>query len=207
MKLLTRTTLEKGARALRRQDPRLGKWIDRIGPLALRRQRHHFSALCRTICSQQLGKRAAETIYGRFAELFAPGTRPSPERLLELSTRELRECGLSGRKVEYLRALAREFHEGRLGRMKFSLLEDRQIIDALVEVPGIGVWTAEMFLIFSVGRADVFSVGDLVLRKGVERVVGREMTHREIEEAAELWSPHRSVACLYLWKIADQGRD
>lgn len=89
-----------------------------------------------------------------------------------------------------------------LGRLKFTHLDDQQIIDAVVRVPGLGVWSAEMFLIFSIGRADVFSVGDLALRNGVQRVVGRELTHREIEETARRWSPYRSIASLYLWKIA-----
>lgn len=205
MKLLTAATLEEGTRALRRKDPALRQWIDRVGPVKLRRHRHRFGALCRGICSQQLAAKAAATIHARFVALFSPARTPDPRRLLELDRSDLRACGLSKQKMKYLRALASAFHEGRLGKLRFSRLHDEEIVDALVEVPGIGVWTAEMFLIFSVGRADVFSVGDLALRNGVERVVGRQMTHREIEETAERWSPYRSVACLYLWKIAHWG--
>jgi DNA-3-methyladenine glycosylase II len=200
--LLTQATLVEGTRALRARDPVLGQWMDRIGPVALRRHRHRFGALCRAICSQQLAKKAAETIYGRFLAHFAPDREPNPDRLLQLSTQTLRKCGLSGAKARYLQALAEEFCHGPLGRLKFSRLDDEQIIDAVVKVPGLGIWSAEMFLIFSVGRADIFSVGDLALRNGVQRVMGREMEHQEIEEIAARWSPYRSIASLYLWKIA-----
>lgn len=91
---------------------------------------------------------------------------------------------------------------GNAARLTFSHLADQEIIDAVVQVPGLGIWSAEMFLIFSVGRADVFSVGDLALRNGVQRVLGREMTHADIEDVARRWSPYRSIASLYLWKIA-----
>ena len=94
------------------------------------------------------------------------------------------------------------FVTGELGRLKFSKLEDQEIIDAIVKVPGLGIWSAEMFLIFSVGRADIFSIGDLALRNGVQRVIGRELKRAEIEAIAQRWSPYRSIASLYLWKIA-----
>lgn len=177
-------------------------WMDRVGPVTLRRHRHRFGALCRTICSQQVAKKAAATVHGRFLDLFPPRRVPDPEALLNLSAETLRGCGLTGGKVKYLYALADAFGQGELGRLKFSRLSDQQIIDALVQVPGLGAWSAQMFLIFSVGRADVFSVGDLALRNGVQRVLEKDMTHKQIEQAATRWSPWRSVASLHLWKIA-----
>ena len=170
--------------------------------MSLRRHRHRFGALCRAICAQQVAKKAAATVYARFLVHFAPSREPDPERLLALAAQTLRQCGLSGRKATYLHALAEEFQHGQLGRLRFSRLSDQQIIDAVVRVPGLGIWSAEMFLIFSVGRADVFSVGDLALRNGVQRLLGREMEHREIEEVSRRWSPYRRVASLYLWQIA-----
>lgn len=187
---------------LRQHDQALAEWMDRVGPVTLRRHRHRFGSLCRTICSQQVAKKAAATVHGRFLDLFPPERVPDPERLLQLTPEQLRACGLTGGKVKYLHALAEAFHSGELGRLRFSRLEDQQIIDALVQVPGLGIWSAQMFLIFSVGRADVFSIGDLALRNGVQRVLGRDMTHKQIEQAAARWSPWRSIACLYLWKIA-----
>jgi DNA-3-methyladenine glycosylase II len=176
--------------------------MDRVGPVTLRRQRHRFGALCRTICSQQVAKKAAATVYDRLLAHFEPRRVPDPVRLLQLSAETLRACGLTGAKARYLHALAEAFSDGELGRLKFSRLADQEIIHAVVQVPGLGIWSAEMFLIFSVGRADVFSVGDLALRNGVQRVIGREMTHAEIQDTAQRWSPYRSIASLHLWKVA-----
>ncbi len=108
--------------------------------------------------------------------------------------------------MEYLRALAHEFHEGNLRNARLSTLSDEEVVDRLVQIPGIGTWTAEMFLIFSLGRLDVFSVGDLALRVGVERVTRRKLTPEQSVEIARRWSPYRSVASLYLWKIAHWER-
>lgn len=173
-----------------------------MGPVKLRRQRHRFGALCRAILAQQLGGGAAKTIHGRFLELFAPARSPDPRTLLAVRQDRLRRSGISRPKVRYLRALAREFLDGSLAGVRLSSLSDEEVIARLTQVPGIGVWTAEMFLIFSLGRLDIFSVRDLALRSGVERVEGREMTPQEIVETAARWSPYRSVASLYLWKIA-----
>jgi len=195
-------TLDEGTRALRRGDPRLGAWIDRVGSVGLRRQRPYFVALCRSIISQQLASKAAATIYSRFRDLFPGGKNPDAATLLALSKLQLRGCGLSRQKIRYLRALAAEFNEGQLGRVRLARLSDQEVIRLLTELPGIGVWTAEMFLIFALGRLDIFSVGDLALRVGVQRVVGRSLTRGQIEKVATRWSPYRSVASLYLWKIS-----
>lgn len=200
---LTRALVEEGTAYLRERDRRLGRWIDRLGgSVPLRRQPHPFGALCRSILSQQLGAAAARTIHARFLDRFAPEPRPDPARLLEIPEPELRSCGISARKVTYLRALAREFHEGSLRRARFAAMTDEEIVERLTRLPGIGPWTAEMFLIFALGRPDVFSVGDLALRQGVCRVVGRELTPPEILRVTARWSPWRSVASLYLWRIA-----
>lgn len=202
MAQLTRASLQEAAATLSAQDPKLGLWIERIGAVSLRRKRHHFGALCRSILSQQIAASAARTIHARFLELHGPAGRPDPERVLAWTDEELRACGISAPKVRYLRALAQEFHQGALRRVRFSTLEDAQVIERLTRVSGIGVWTAEMFLIFSLGRMDIFSVRDLALRNGVERVVGRPRTPAQIERRARRWAPYRSVASLYLWKIA-----
>lgn len=204
---LTRESLRQGANELRRRDPRLGSWIQRIGEVELRRHRHHFGALCRSIISQQLGAQAARAIHRRFVDLFFPMIKPDPARLLQMEPASLRACGLSERKAQYLRSLAGEFHAGSLARAGLGTLEDEQVIARLTLLPGVGRWTAEMFLIFSLGRLDVFSVGDLALRNAVERVVGRELKPRAIEKIAGGWSPYRSVASLYLWQVAHWPQD
>lgn len=198
---LNSRSLREGARWLSRRDPSLGAWMERVGEVGLRRQAHRFGALCRSITAQQISAHAARTIHGRFLELF-PGKRADPGRLLRLGEEELRGCGLSTRKVQYLRALAREFEEGELARLRLGALDSPEVIEVLTRVPGIGVWTAQMFLIFSLGRIDVFSVGDAALRAGVERVAGRSLDADQVEARAAQWSPYRSVASLYLWKIA-----
>jgi DNA-3-methyladenine glycosylase II len=191
-----------GTQYLRGRDRSLARWIDRVGPVGLRRRSQHFGALCRSIISQQLGAAAASTIWGRFLALFSPARWPQPARLLRLRDARLRACGLSQQKLRYLKALAKDFHEGPLRRVRFSRLADAEVIEALTRLPGIGVWTAEMFLIFSLGRPDVFSLGDLALRTAVQRVEGRALEPKEILRAAERWRPYRSVASLYLWKVA-----
>lgn len=199
---LTRETLAIAEQYLRRRDPRLGKWMERVQPVSLRRQNHHFGALCRTIIAQQLGAAASRTIHHRFLALFAPDRNPRPEAVLAVDHRRLRSCGLSGRKLDYLRALAHEFHDGRLRRARLGSCTDQKVRELLLPIPGIGLWTVEMFLIFSLGRLDVFSKGDLALRNAVQRVEGRSLTPAAIERVAERWTPYRSVASLYLWKIA-----
>ena len=176
--------------------------MSRVGSVGLRRQRHQFGALCRSIIAQQLSAKAAKSITRRFLELFEPARLPSPERVLAIPQRRLRACGLSGPKSKYLRALAGEFQHGCLRGARLGSLPDDQVIALLTTVPGIGIWTAEMFLIFSLGRLDVFSVGDLALRTGVQRVEQRTLSRNEIERVATRWAPYRSVASLYLWKIA-----
>lgn len=199
---LTKETLAQGRRELSKRDPALGRWMERIGDVSMRRRRHQFGALCRSIVSQQLSAGAARTIYARLLERFEPARHPDPAGLLSLRTNTLKSCGLSRQKIDYLRSLASAFEGGGLEGVRLSSLEDAGVIERLTAVRGIGVWTAEMFLIFALGRLDVFSVGDLALRAGVERVAGRPMTPGEILERTASWAPYRSVASLYLWRIA-----
>ena len=202
MQVLNSELLKKGSRTLAATDPALGRWIEAIGPLPFRPRPGRFHSLCRAIISQQLSNAAARTIHRRFLSLFAPTRNPTPSRLLELSTRRLRSCGLSARKAFYLQELGAAFDSGHLQRRRFRPMSDEEVIELLIPLPGIGQWTAEMFLIFCLGRPDIFSVGDLALRAGVARVAGREMKDRELLERAAAWAPWRSIASLYLWKIA-----
>lgn len=199
---LTRETLADGIRELRSRDPRLGRWMDRVGKIELRRQRHQFGALCRSIIAQQLSSTAAKTIIGRFLKLFEPASKPDPITLLAINDHKLRACGLSRQKLDYLKGIAREFRDGDLSRVRLGTLSDDEAVERLTRLHGVGTWTAEMFLIFSLGRRDVFSIGDLGLRSGVQRVEGRALTNAQILRVAERWAPYRSVASLYLWKIA-----
>ncbi|MFP6738115.1 MAG: DNA-3-methyladenine glycosylase 2 family protein [Planctomycetota bacterium] len=202
MQVLNSELLKKGCRILAAADPALGLWIETIGPLSFRPRPERFHSLCRAIIGQQLSNAAARTIHRRFLSLFAPARRPTPARLLKLEPRRLQGCGLSEKKALYLRELAAAFDGGHLRHRRLSKMSDEEIIELLIPLPGIGRWTAEMFLIFCLGRPDIFSIGDLALRAGVARVAGREMKDRELLEHAAAWAPWRSIASLYLWKIA-----
>ncbi|MFN8161544.1 MAG: DNA-3-methyladenine glycosylase [Solirubrobacterales bacterium] len=188
-------------------DPAMAELIERLGPCSLARRRRGvekpdaYGALLRAIVGQQLSTKAAATIHGRVLDLF-DGLPPSPERLLEVPEDELRACGLSGRKVSYVRDLAVHVIDGELELDRLEELSDEEVIAEIVAVRGLGRWSAEMFLIFHLERPDVFSGGDLGLRRGIQLAHALEAmpTPTEAAEIAERWSPHRSLAAIYLWE-------
>jgi DNA-3-methyladenine glycosylase II len=191
-------------------DPTMAALIERMGKLdiatRLRRRKEErpadaYGALLRAIVGQQLSTKAARTIYLRVLDLFG-GTTPSPEQLLEASEEDLRACGLSGRKTEYVRDLARHVLSGELELDRLPDLEDEQVIEEIVAVRGLGRWTAEMFLLFHLQRPDVLSGGDLGIRKAIQVEYGLEEmpTPTRVLEIGEPWRPHRSLASLYLWE-------
>jgi DNA-3-methyladenine glycosylase II len=200
----------KARAALAAADPAMATLIERIGEIdietRLRRRSEErpadaYGALLRAIVGQQLSTKAARTIYGRVLDLFA-GTTPSPEQLLEASEEELRACGLSGRKVEYVRDLAAHVLSGELELDRLGELSDEEAIAEIVAVRGLGQWTAEMFLLFHLERPDVLSGGDLGIRKAVQIEYGLEEMPppQRVLEIGEPWRPHRSLASLYLWE-------
>lgn len=188
---------------LRQVDPALARWLPLIGPLELIPHRPAFRSLCRAIIAQQVSNKAAATMITRcFALCHQPG-RPTPADILRLGDEELQSAGISRQKRTYLRALAEAFDSGHLKGFRFGNRPDPVITEALLRVTGIGQWTAEMFLLFSLGRPDVFSGGDLALRAGICRVDERaSITPSEAINRAQCWSPWRSVASLYLWRIS-----
>ena len=200
----------KARQALAAADPAMAALIERVGKidLATRLQRRKeerpadaYGALLRAIVGQQLSTKAARTIYLRVLDLFS-GATPSPEQLLEASEADLRGCGLSGRKTEYVRDLARHVLSGELELDRLGELEDEQVIEEIVAVRGLGRWTAEMFLLFHLQRPDVLSGGDLGIRKAIQVEYGLEEmpTPTRVLEIGEPWRPHRSLASLYLWE-------
>ncbi len=199
---------DEAIRQLCKLDPKLAAWIKRIEkPKPLKRPASAFQALLQSIVSQQISARASETILARLHALPELGPRPKAKALKamllnEVGAEVLRGCGLSRQKQGYLLSLAEAF-DGPLGRLRWSGLSDQPVIDKLIEIKGIGVWTAEMFLIFGLRRPDVFSPGDLALRAGVARVYHLEKpTPKECAKIAERWRPYRSLASRYLWRIA-----
>jgi DNA-3-methyladenine glycosylase II len=200
----------KARTALAAADPAMAALIERVGEIDLKtrlrrrseeRPADAYGALLRAIVGQQLSTKAARTIYGRVCDLFG-GTTPSPEQLLEASEKDLRACGLSGRKVEYIRDLAVHVLSGELELDRLGELSDEEAIEEIVAVRGLGQWTAEMFLIFHLERPDVLSGGDLGIRKAIqiEYELAEMPTPQRVLEIGEAWRPHRSLASLYLWE-------
>ena len=193
--------------ALRAADPVLAKVIDEVGAdgpgdLGVTISSDRYGALVRSIVGQQLSTRSAQAIYGRLTDRFE-GRTPTPVEVLEDDPDELRQSvGLSHAKVAYLRSLAERVLDGSLDLDHLDRLPDEEVITQLTAVRGIGPWSADMFLIFRLGRPDVLPVGDLGIRRafmihyGLPELPG----NAEMERIAEPWRPHRTLASLYLWR-------
>ncbi len=195
--------------ALRRSDPVIRRLIDEHGPLDEEQRRRGrplepYGALVRSIVGQQLSTKAARSIYERLTALF-DGRTPSPAELLAADPERVRSVGLSRPKVAYLRSLAEHVESGELELDRLSELSDEDVSGQLTAVKGLGQWTADMFLIFHLGRPDVLPVGDLGIRRAVERAYGLEEMPdaAKLTEIAEPWRPNRSLASLYLWRSLD----
>jgi DNA-3-methyladenine glycosylase II len=180
--------------------------IQKVGPCRYEVKNFgtHFDALARSIIYQQLSTKAAGTIHGRFLDLFAD-RHPTPEALLKLSEESLRGVGLSRQKLSYLRDLAAKVHGGELPLDHLDELPDQEIIDYLVQVKGIGVWTAQMFLMFRLGRLDVLPDLDLGIRNAIKKAykVRGVPNAKRIAKIGGPWRPYASVACWYLWRSLD----
>ena len=192
-------------RHLCRADPVLAKVIQRVGPCTLHPRRDYFVVLCKAIFTQQISTAVATVLFGRFRELF-PMRRPTPTLVLEAlkngNGQVLKHCGLSRQKAAYLQDLSQHFVDGRIPTRSLGRMPDEQVIESLVRVKGIGRWTAEMFLIFTLNRPDVLPVDDLGLREGVREVFGlpERPGSRALTELGERWRPYRSVATWYIWR-------
>lgn len=200
--------LSEGDEHLRGVDPVMRGLIDARGPIDPETDRRGsrpdpFVALARAIVGQQLSTKAARSIWERVAETL--GGEPTPATVNAAETQDLRAAGLSNSKVAYLKALAECVESGELDLERLSDLADEDVIAELIEVKGIGRWTAEMFLIFHLARPDVVSAGDLGIRRAIQLAYGLEELPgpTDLERIAEPWRPHRTLACLYLWRSLD----
>jgi DNA-3-methyladenine glycosylase II len=200
------TTIRKAVSHLKKADPTMARLIAEVGPCKYEVKKFgtHFDALCRSIIYQQLSTKAAGTIHGRFLDLF-PDRQPTPEALGLLPEETLRGVGLSRQKLNYLKDLAQRVHTGALPLDHLDELPDQDIIDYLVQVKGIGVWTAQMFLMFRLGRLDVLPDLDLGIRNAIKKVyrVRGVPNGKRIQKLGAPWRPYASVACWYLWRSLD----
>jgi DNA-3-methyladenine glycosylase II len=196
-------------RALMRADKVLKRVMEERGPIdpAIDRRGSRpdpFEAVARAIVGQQLSTKAARSIWEKLLAQFG-GEMPAPEALLRKRPQTLRKAGLSNAKVEFLRDLSKRVTDGRLDFDRIKDFSDEDVIAELIEVKGVGQWTAEMFLMFHLAREDVVSVGDLGIRRAVQISYGMDDLPgpEELEKLAEEWRPHRTLACLYLWRSLD----
>lgn len=187
-----------------RKDRRLAKVIDRVGEYNISLTKNPYESLVEAIITQQLSGKAADSISKKFRKIY--GRFPKPAAVLKTPDAKLRKAGLSGMKVKYIKDLSARIESKKLRLSSMKNLTDDQVIEELTLVKGIGRWTAEMFLIFSLGRLDVLPVGDLGLRKGVQKLCSlSELPEKdEIEKIAQKWRPYRTVATWYLWKSLSQ---
>ena len=193
---------QKEKEHLRRRDKRLGKAIDRLGPLECEVSPDLFPTLINSIVAQQISGKAAETVWGRVKERFIEIT---PQRLAAVQVEEIQACGMSMRKATYIKGMAEACAKGDLDLDGLKLLPDQEVVARLSALRGIGAWTAEMILIFSLQRPDVVSWNDLAIRRGMMILYGLDqLTRDRFDQHRKRYSPYGSVASLYLWEISHE---
>jgi len=189
---------------LMKSDATLRDVIKRIGPCELHAvaPKDPFETLCKSIASQQLSIKAAATIFRRFEDLFPPDRKPTPERVMTLGDDEIRACGFSRPKVSFIKDLAGRVLDGRLDLKRLKKHPDDEVMRQLVAVKGIGRWTAEIFLMFRLGRPDILPADDLGLMNAVHRAyrLRKRPDAKKLRAIGEAWRPYRSVASWYLWQ-------
>ncbi|MCX5761056.1 MAG: DNA-3-methyladenine glycosylase [Gemmatimonadetes bacterium] len=201
---------KKAVAHLRAADPVLAGVIDRVGPcrLQITTDGTHFGAVVSSIVYQQLSGSAAGTIHGRLLALF--GDRdPTPREILKTSAAALRAVGLSGQKTAYLKDLATRAAQRSFGMERLHNLPDDEVMETLIAVKGVGRWTAQMFLMFRLGRPDVLPDLDLGIQKGIQLAYGmrRLPTPPQVLKRGAVWAPYRTIASWYLWRLLDLPTD
>ena len=199
--------MRKAINHLKKSDPVMRAIIERVGPCRMEFGEPTFHSLAEAIVYQQLNGKAAVTIFKRFADA-AGGNPVTPEGVLRMSEQQMRAVGLSKQKSAYLRDLAEKTKAGLLEFERLSDLPDDEVIQHLTQVKGIGVWTAHMFLMFTLRRPDVLPTGDYGVQVAIKKHYRKRKLPKpkDMEKIAKPWSPYRSVACWYLWRSLDIKR-
>jgi DNA-3-methyladenine glycosylase II len=195
--------MRKAINHLKKSDPVMRDIIERVGDCRMEFGEPTFHSLAEAIVYQQLNGKAAVTIFKRFTD--AAGTPVTPKGILKLSEQQLRAVGLSKQKSSYLRDLATKTESGLLNFNKLQTMEEIDVIEHLTQVKGIGVWTAHMFLMFTLRRPDVLPTGDYGIQVAIKKHYRKRRLPKpkDMEKIAKAWSPYRSVACWYLWRSLD----
>ena len=183
--------------------------IKKHGPIdpAFNRSKNAFESLLKSIVYQQISGKAAESILKKFLALYPTGGFPKPKDVLRTRVVTLRSAGLSSQKVTYILDLAQKFDEGAVSPKHFHKMSDEDISTHLIQVKGIGQWTADMFLMFTLRRSNVLPTGDLGIQKGFQKLFGLKKLPKpeEMRKLSKSWEGHRTVACWYLWREVDGG--
>lgn len=188
------------------KDENLRKLVQRFGPCKIRKRKRsdYFEDLVASIVEQQLSGKAAKTIFSRVKTLLVKsGKTITPEAVLQAKEDKLRECGMSWSKVSYIKDLAEKVKSRKVDINSIDKLSDEEIIDELIKVRGIGRWTAEMFLMFTLARPDVFPLDDLGIQKGMEKLFNKKLIKDEMNILSENWKPYRTTASWYIWRVLD----
>ena len=195
--------MRKAVNHLKKSDPVLRAIIERVGPCRMEYGPAEFSSLAEAIVYQQLNGKAAVTIVTRFAA--RAGEPLTPEGILKLSDEQLRSVGLSKQKSAYLKDLSAKTAAGLLDFSRLPELTDEEVIQHLTQVKGIGVWTAHMFLMFSLRRPNVLPTGDYGVQVAIKKHYKKRKLPKpkDMEKIARVWEPYRSVACWYMWRSLD----
>lgn len=196
--------MNNNARKLLSKDPKLKNILKSDLDFEFKVTKNLYAAIVRNIIGQQLSSRPAEIILKRFTDLFPRESFPKPEVVLKMTDQKLRNCGMSWSKVKYVKNLSQSVTNKEIVFTEIINMPDEKVIEILTKVNGIGRWTAEMILIFHLGREDVFSVGDLGLRSAVAKLYNVEREDlKAIQKISENWKPYRSYASRLLWEYAD----
>jgi DNA-3-methyladenine glycosylase II len=192
--------MRKAVNHLKKSDAVLASIIARVGPCQVAYREPTFEMLARAIVFQQLSTNAARTIYGRLEE--AAGGKLTPEAIQSLSVGEMRRVGLSRQKLGYIRDLAEHAISGKVDFAKLPSMSDEEVIASLTDIKGVGVWTAHMFLLFSLRRPNVLPTGDLGVRMAIQKAYRKRKmpTPKQVEQMAKSWHPYCSYAAWYLWR-------
>ena len=190
---------------LQQVDPIMAKLIKRFDPPNLKPNKNYFESLVHSIIYQQLSGSAASVIYNRFKNLFDNKYLPNSKNILKIPSEELQKVGLSKQKIIYLKELSKQWDKIQSKFSNISVMSNHEISKILLEVKGIGQWTVDMFLIFTLAREDVFPSGDLAIKKGFATIRNINIlpTEKYMSDESTIWKPYRTIASLYLWKISD----
>jgi len=196
--------INKGLKHLKKVDEKMGRLIAEYEKPEFKKDSNYFEALVRAIVYQQLSGKAAATIYKRFKDLFPENKHPSPNIVMERSHEELRSTGLSNQKATYIHNIAKAFNTGAVPK-DIDTIGDNEVIECLTTIKGVGPWTAEMFLMFTLNRPDIFPLTDLGIQKGFQLFFQLDEVPKPdlMIEKAEHWRPYRTLASWYLWRLVE----